>query len=811
MQVVGSVLRRVALWWWARSLRQRAVLWLLLLAALVCMGLLQWQQQRQAGRSAVQTDILALLPATERNPVAERAIEQLAGLTAQRVVFLLAAPDDAAAIARARQFASALRQADGGATAFSQITVDVPAPDMAQWQGWLQRYRFQLAQGDALHSTDLLSRLQQRLLSPVDAATNAGLGLALDPFGSLQPWLQGLPLNSLRLQAQQGVLLARSDDQTWVLVAAQIAGSAYDKAVDQAVYHAIEQARNATAAGPLLQLGAVLYAHAARTQAERDVDFIGALSTLGILAMLYAFFRSLRPLWWALVSVGFGVGLAYVGTVAVYGQLHLITLVFGASLIGEAVDYAIQYFAAHLEADKQWNAEQAIRAMGPGLTTALGTSVLGYGVLWLMPFAGLSQIACFAMLGLLGAWLTVGLLLPFAMQRPSQRRVHALHQWQMRLLQWYRQRLTARTGAVVAGLLLLLAAGGWMRVQVDDDVRQLIAMDADLSQQEAAIRRLTGFDNSSQFFLVQAPDVEQLLQTEERLRAALRPLQQALQLGTVQAVSAFVPSQRSQHSSEAWWSQQVLSAAGALESTLDAAGLQADIAPALRRDFAAAQGQSLTVAQWLASPLSAPWRHLWMGAQMGRGDGAGGYASLVLPSGVQDAHALQALAQQVPGVQWVDKPRSVSALFAHYRQWAMLWLLGVLVLVYGLLAWRYGRYPALAIVLPTIVALGVALGAFGWLQLPLTLFGVMALLLVLGVGVNYSIFLYEYASHSAVSFAGVQLSAATTLLSFGLLAASSFPALAGFGLSIATGVGSAVLLSPWTLGLMAAHRFQERP
>lgn len=313
------------------------------------------------------------------------------------------------------------------------------------------------------------------------------------------------------------------------------------------------------------------------------------------------------------------------------------------------------------------------------------------------------------------------------------------------------------------------------------------------------MRSLSGFDNSSQFFLVQAADAEALLQTEERLRAALLPLQRQATpaLDGVQAVSAFVPSQRSQRASEQLWADTILAPAGRLERALDGAGLQPTVAATLRSDFAAARGHYLNVEQWLASPLSTPWRHLWMGQQ------AGGYASLVLPSGVRDADALQAVASQLSGVQWVDKPRSVSTLFAHYRQWAALWLLGVLALVYGLLCWRYGAYPALAIALPTVVALAVAVGAFGWLGQPLTLFGVMALVLVLGVGVNYSIFLYEYASHSDISFAGVQLSAATTLLSFGLLATSSFPALAGFGLAIACGVGCAVLLSPLTLSLTA--------
>jgi len=67
------------------------------------------------------------------------------------------------------------------------------------------------------------------------------------------------------------------------------------------------------------------------------------------------------------------------------------------------------------------------------------------------------------------------------------------------------------------------------------------------------------------------------------------------------------------------------------------------------------------------------------------------------------------------------------------------------------------------------------------------------------VGVNYAIFLREGGVRAAATLAGVLLSAGTTLLSFGLLAFSSMPALSGFGLTLLLGIGIAVVLSPMVL------------
>lgn len=95
--------------------------------------------------------------------------------------------------------------------------------------------------------------------------------------------------------------------------------------------------------------------------------------------------------------------------------------------------------------------------------------------------------------------------------------------------------------------------------------------------------------------------------------------------------------------------------------------------------------------------------------------------------------------------------------------------------------------------------MALALGILGYLGTPFTLFNLMALMLVLGVGVNYAIFLREGGMYAAATLAGVLLSAGTTLLSFGLLSFSSMPALSGFGLTLLIGIGIAVLFAPSVL------------
>jgi predicted exporter len=340
---------------------------------------------------------------------------------------------------------------------------------------------------------------------------------------------------------------------------------------------------------------------------------------------------------------------------------------------------------------------------------------------------------------------------------------------------------------LLAGSLLVVAAPGWFRLTADDDVRALIQPTPALIAQEARLRALTGMEAGSQFFLIEGDDAEQVLQHEEAL------VQRLTAAGiTTQGVSRFVPSCLRQRENQALLEASL----SAQQAALDDAGFRAEAL----RTWQGAVGRHqacLTPADWLATPMSIPFHHLWLGAT------ANGQASVLLPAGYRSVDILAATAADLPGVSLVDKPGSVSRLFGEFRRTGGLLLTAATVLVFAVLAWRYGLRGGGAVLLPTLLAQTIALGILGYVGSALNLFHVLALILVLGVGVNYAIFLVEGLRggprRQSAALLGVVLSAATTLLSFGLLGLSATPALSGFGTTLAIGISIAVTLSPGAL------------
>ncbi|RDS85636.1 MMPL family transporter [Dyella psychrodurans] len=742
------------------------------------------------GRSPIQTDLLAMLPATERNPLAEVAAQRLAHANGDRVILLVANTDDDRAENAARELGHAL----GNDPVFASVTAELPPFDLQQLAAPYLSHRFVLltdADRNAIEQPGYnpAQALAQHMNEPF--VTGVGTRLQDDPFGWLQHWLDQQPWSRSPLVPEDNLLTAHRDGTSYVLVTATLNGSSYDDAIQQRALSAIDQAEKAIQHDQpgtrMLRTGALFYATAARAGAERDVHRVGWISTLGIGLLLLGIFRSPGPLLLAFLSTGVGIVAATTVSVLVFGQIYLLTLVFGAALLGEAVDYSIQYLSARANAGHAWEARTGLRQVRPALLLALGTSLLGYLLLGLVPFSALRQMACFAMTGMTVACLSVFWLLPALLQRPAKPISATSVRCALVLQNTVSRVASGWRGAALALFLLCLAIPGWYQLHHDDDVHLLVAPPAALAAQEAQIRDITGLGNGTQFYLVQGADEEQVLQREEALEQRLQDMVDAGRLQGWLGLAGMVPSLQRQHANQdaltPWFAEP-----DRMHQWLSSAGFRADD---IERWVQAWPGTPLELQAWLKTPIATPFRYLWMG---------NGAASLVLPQGDAGSAWLQKAAAGLPGVTLVDKPASISDLFGRYRRYASVWLLAAILLIAPVFGWRYGLGDVPRVLAPPVLGIGFTLSMLGYLHQPLTLFHWMALMLVLGVGANYAVFLREGEPHVShrpgAMYASVLLSAITALLSFGLLALSSMPALRDFGLTLLLGIGFTALLVP---------------
>ncbi len=750
-----------------------AVLWLLAVLALGAQQVGFWREAR------LDSDVMALLPREGDDALLQAANERIASAATRQVVVLLGSEDWNRSRTAAAAFLEALAPMSdqlvpvAGQEAALAAAVDFYAPH--------RRGLLTPSQREQLRSTDPAAWVEPALARLYGPGPGGGLGQWQDdPLGLWPDWWQARAGRGV--QPRDGLLALAADGKHWALLRFESRVSAFRLDGDRRLQDALDRAAEAAgkiAGGDIerLQGGVPLHAEAAAVQASREVNTIGLGSLLAVIALVWLAFRSLRPILLVSASLLIGCAAGVAVTAMLFGQVHLLTLVFGASLVGVAEDYGIHWFASR-QGQPGLAPRPLMRQLLPGLFLALATSVLAYLALAVAPFPGLRQMAVFSAAGLSAAFLTVVLWFPW-LDRAAPRQSAFGQRVAASLGPWPRWRPTPM-GLVLAAIAAVFAVAGLLRLQVNDDLRSLQSSPPELLAQEIRIGRLLGLPSPAQFFLVSAPDAERLLQAEETLTSRLHELQTEGQIGGWRAVSDWLPSAARQTQDQAL--------AHAAETAV-LARLAELLGEALPISSAHATG-TLTPGAWLAQPISEPLRPLWLGPAQSQ------WGSVVMLEGLgtHNLAALEALGAELPGVRWIDRTARFSDVLGHYRR-----MMGGLLLAgyaaVGLALFLRFRRQAWRALLPTALAAVLTLAMLGWLGVPLQLFGVLAQLLLLGFGVDYGIFLLEHRDDPS-SWLAVSLGAASTLLAFGLLALSATPALHSFGLSLGLGIAIVWGLSP---------------
>jgi predicted exporter len=415
-------------------------------------------------------------------------------------------------------------------------------------------------------------------------------------------------------------------------------------------------------------------------------------------------------------------------------------------------------------------------------------------VLAAVPFPGLEQIAVFCMTGLVVGCGSVLCLYPvLAGARGKLPKFGplvgnaidgALRLWRWSPSKWW-----------VLALLAVGVASGIARVGIQDDIRALQQSPDHLVNEEKRVRDVLGTGIETRFFLVSGDSEQTVLESEERLARALDGLVHDRAVGSYQAVVTSVPSLSRQRRNRELLEQNVYAPGALFDQVMNSFGFEPAAIEQRRAEFEAAR-EPLTVDEWLKSPASQGRRHLWLGKFDTR------YATVVTLGGIVDVPSLQRL--QLPGVQLIDRVAQTTRTLSQYR-YAMTLLLAAVYVVAGLILMRrFGWREALRMLLPSIAATLVTVGAFGWLGVSFNLFTLLALWLVLGLGIDYGIFLRHGREHRVTAILSVTLSACTTLIAFGLLALSATPFIRSIGLTLLF----AITLS-WLFALLACMTEKE--
>lgn len=663
----------------------------------------------------------------------------------------------------------------------AEVKGPIDADSQQAWGAFFWQHR------NGLVDNDTRARLQnggeaqtQWILSQLYSAFSgvSGKELQNDPLMLMRGSQLAMAKNGQRLRLMDGWLVTQDQQGNyWYLLHGEQAGSSFDMQQTHHLVSTLSSLENELKArypqAQLLSRGTVFYSDYASQQAKQDVSTLGVATLLGVVLLIVLAFRSLRPLLLCLISIGIGALAGTVATLLIFGELHLITLVMSMSIIGISADYTLYYLTERMVHGAETSPWQSLKKVQNTLLLALLTTVVAYLVMMLAPFPGIRQMAVFAAAGLSAACLTVIFWHPWLCRGLPVRPVPAMGLMLRWLAAWRRNKKLS-VGLPLG--LALFSLSGLVTLHVDDDISQLQALPQQLLAEEKAITALTGQNVDQKWFVIYGKSAQQTL---ERLEAFTPALEQAKKEGLLTDYRTLPLNSLARQQQDLSLLKNVTPA---VTQALNNAGV-ATVNPDLN-------AMPVTVDSWLASPASEGWRLLWLTLK----DGESGV--LVPVEGVKQSDALNALSVKHAGVAWVDRKSRFDQLFALYRYILTGLLLVALVVIACGAVIRLGWRKGLISLVPSVLSLGCGLATLALSGHAVNLFSLLALVLVLGIGINYTLFFSNPQGTPLTSLLAITLAMLTTLLTLGMLVLSSTQAISSFGMVLVSGIFTAFLLSP---------------
>ena len=607
----------------------------------------------------------------------------------------------------------------------------------------------------------LFERVAANAASPIDASI---FSFSEDPLGVQSAWIRER-LNQWHVHFKDGVLLTEHENTPYALYFFRLDS---EKIMQQgsAVFEAIDELKNSLkkdCQASLIVSGLPLFSAAAALEAQNELTYLGVLSTLGIIAIAWFWFGNLKALLLILAVSAQTFLLAVAATLLVLGKIHLITLVFGTTLIGITVDYSAHYLCTRLGQSN--SSEESLKTLLPSLTLALLSTALGFALMATTPFPGLTQIAVFCVTGVASAYAAVVLWLPLLASGsfPFRRRLQKLAAKLLSLPAF--ETVSKRTLAILLGFFIVLCTAGYLKLDLKTSLYDLNNPPQDLLTEAAALSKVMNTPSLSQYFLIEAENPEELLQKEERLIERFNQLNEK-EVRLISAADWMMSEKRAEQVRETYRSSCL--SVSELFNSLLGAPLSCELpSKSLNERLKIAESLNVLPPMRLTEDKA---------------------SALVLITGIHkdNLDRIKALEEPTDGVYFKNYPQQISELLARYCD-RIAWLLAAAALGTVILLTIRFKNQAWRAYCPCLCGIALTMAMLGLLGYGLSLFSLLACVLLLGLGLDYGIFLTANPQGNSRTVAAVTFAVLTTLLSFGLLAFSSTPALKSFGLCIMIG------------------------
>lgn len=605
------------------------------------------------GKIGIDSDLFNLVPKSISMASVKKADEKMMSVTSQNV-FILVANED---FSEAKKVAQNVYEELKNSKNFETVSLFNDVSAMGEITDFLYKYRSYLI--DEKTADAILASEQGAKDFALEALSKAYGGFTMlpldnidtDPFllteYNLQNYLSSLQNAGTAMSVKDGVLASKFEDKWYVMIRGILSSrgaklASKDNAITE-IYRVCENNNNDSTS--FIYSGTPFHSHESSTSASREISVIATVSMLAVIILLIFIFRSVRPLVFSVASILISLGVAVLMTLSVFHKMHVITLVFGTSLIGSCIDYSLHFFT-HWAGNTELKSSTEIRNhIFSGLLMAIVSTGICFAILLFAPFTILKQMSLFCLAGLVSSFLTTIAIYPY-IKLPEKRGNIRFTKHFSGIVSKVEQKWVGRAVIIVLFVFSILSILICHKnVKIKNNLLTLYDMKGRLLQDEIIASQVIQYTPGG-WYIVSGETEDEALKNEEKLRAEFEKMTEG-KIGYI-STSSFIPSKEIQKKSREAYKKLMESAPEQLQALGFDDVENFDALMKLINDYEITKNNFVSfengnVPDFIESAISSAW--------LGKVDGK--YFTVLLPTRVTDYTNYRSLAENNDNVYFI--------------------------------------------------------------------------------------------------------------------------------------------------------------
>jgi len=744
------------------------------------------------GPVRVNTTLQDMLPQSAQSKEAAKADNILSNKNAGEAIIIAAAPD----FANAKKSAVSLFTEFEKSPKVKKLSLFFDSAVMELINDFLYNYRFVISGKKTLYLLEN-GRAEEIAEDALAAAYGAFNFVSLenidkDPFLLTQRRMEEFLMSSLlsggNLSLKDDVLSANMDGKWYVLLrmtlspqAVSVSGSSN---IIKEIYSAADKIKKITPDLEFYFSGIPFHSYESSSKAQREISVISTVALLIILALFVFIFRSPLPVLLSFFDTLLSLVIATAAALLVFREVHIITFVFGTTLIGTCVDYSIHFFI-HWKGNTALKNGNEIRShISKSIIMCFISTEICFFVFLFAPFPILKQFAVFSMTGLASSFLSVYCFFP-CLKVPLKRNFEF---FTVKFFSFFKKITLApavRNVIIVIHclsclLFIFIHPNG---IKIKNDISSLYTMSSSMLESEIITSHVLTQGSSFWYFIVSGRSPEETLENEEKLIQRLEKETSAQKTDSFLGTSVFVPSVKKQKETY----EAMKSLLPLVKSQYQYLDFPPEYTEIYYNEFAL--GEQYCFPEY--APASIGISNFWIGEINGI------YYSCVLPLNSGNEEIFRSIAGEFDFVHFINKAKDISRDLDIITRTMIYFFLAAFLFIFVLIFVFYPKRDIFKICSVLFFLILSSLSALIISDIPLGFFPVAGLIMVFGLGLDFIFYmtgsLNSNGRKTAFTKLAVTLSFFTTLLSFGALVFSSFMPVHIFALTVSSGLSAAFI------------------